>query len=61
MAPMTKVIKGLSFQWNPKAQAAFAEVKVKLKLSQAPILALPCLTRSLKWNVMHPKLALEEF
>ena len=40
MAPMTEVIKGTSFQWNPKAQAAFEEIK--LKLTQAPVLALPC-------------------
>jgi len=37
---MTEVIMGSSFQWNPKAQAAFEEMK--LKLTQAPILALPC-------------------
>ena len=40
MAPMTEVIKGTSFQWNPKAQVAFDEIK--LKLTQAPVLALPC-------------------
>jgi len=34
MAPMTEVIKGTSFQWNPKAQAAFEEIK--LKLTQLP-------------------------
>jgi len=39
MAPITDVINGSSFQWNPKAQAAFEEIKVKL--TQAPILALP--------------------
>ena len=37
---MTEVIKGTSFQWSPKAQTAFDEIK--LKLTQAPVLALPC-------------------
>ena len=36
---MTEVLKGSSFSWNPKAQAAFEEVKEKL--TQAPVLALP--------------------
>jgi len=40
MAPMTEVIKGTSFKWTPKAQAAFEEVK--RRLTQAPVLALPC-------------------
>ena len=40
MAPMTEVIKESSFQWNRKAQMTFKEVK--LKLTQAPVLALPC-------------------
>ena len=40
MAPMTEVIKGSSFQWIPKAQVAFDEIK--LKLTQASVLALPC-------------------
>ena len=40
MAPMTEVIKGSSFKWNPKAQVAFEEIK--LKLTQASVLALPC-------------------
>ena len=40
MAPMTEVIKGSFFQWNPKAQAAFEEIK--LKLTQVPVLALTC-------------------
>ena len=40
MAPMTEVIKGSSSQWNPKAQAAFNEIK--LKLTHAPVLTLPC-------------------
>ena len=40
MAPMTEVIKGTTFKWNPKAQEAFDQVKSKL--TQAPVLALPC-------------------
>ena len=40
MSPMTEVLKGASFQWNPKAQSAFEEVKKKL--TQAPVLVLPC-------------------
>jgi len=40
MAPMTKVIKGSSFEWSPKAQVAFEEVKEKL--TKAPVLALSC-------------------
>jgi len=39
-APMTEVIKGTSFRWTPKAQAAFEEVK--RLLTQAPVLTLPC-------------------
>jgi len=39
MAPITEVIKGSSFQWKPRAQQAFEEIK--LKLTQAPVLALP--------------------
>jgi len=34
------VTKGSSFHWNPKAQAAFEEIK--LKLTQALVLTLPC-------------------
>ena len=37
---MTEVIKGSSFQWTPRAMQAFEEVKAKL--TQAPVLALPC-------------------
>jgi len=48
MAPMTDVIKGSSFQWNPKAQAAFEEIKLKLKLTQALVLALPCFDKVFK-------------
>jgi len=33
------VLKGSLFQWNPKAQAAFEEVKKKV--TRAPVLALP--------------------
>ena len=40
LALMTEVLKGSSFTWNPKAQAAFEEVKERL--IQAPVLALPC-------------------
>jgi len=40
---MTEVIKGISFRWTPKAQSAFEEVK--LKLTQAPVLALPCFNK----------------
>ena len=40
MAPMTEVIKCSSFQWNLKAQMVFEELK--LKLTQASVLALPC-------------------
>ena len=36
---MIKVIKGTSFKWTPKAQCTFEEVK--LKLTRAPVLALP--------------------
>ena len=39
MVPMTEVIKGSSFHWTPRAQEAFEEVKVKL--TQAAVLALP--------------------
>jgi len=52
MTPMTEVIKASSFEWNPKAQAVFQDIKAKL--TQAPMLALPYLTRCLKLNVMHP-------
>jgi len=40
MAPMTKVVMGTSFQWPPKAQAAFDEVKKRL--TQALVPALSC-------------------
>jgi len=40
IAPMTEVIKGTSFKWTPKAQSSFEEVK--RRLTQAPVLALPC-------------------
>jgi len=33
------VIKGTSFEWTPKAQSTFEEVK--RRLTQAPVLALP--------------------
>jgi len=37
---MTEVIKGKSFTWTPKAQSAFEEVKKRL--TQGPVLTLPC-------------------
>jgi len=40
LAPMTEVLKGSSLTWDPKAQAAFEEVK--RRLTQASVLALPC-------------------
>ena len=40
MSPMTEVLKGSLFQWNPRAQSAFEEVKKKL--TQPPVLALSC-------------------
>jgi len=48
MAPMIEVIKGSSFQRNPKAQAQALVLalpcfeEIKLKLTQARVLALPC-------------------
>jgi len=52
VAPIIEVIKGSSFQWNPKAQVAFEEIK--LKLNQARFLLCLVLARYLRWNVMHP-------
>ena len=49
--PMTEVIKGTSFKWTPEAQLAFEEVK--LKLTEAPMLALPISLKSLRLSVMH--------
>jgi len=46
ITPMTEVIKGTSFTWNLKAQSAFEEVKKRL--TQAPMLALPCLQKVFK-------------
>ena len=43
MAPMTEVIKGTSFIWNPKAQFSFEEIKARL--TQAPVLSLPCFSK----------------
>jgi len=37
---MTEVLKQSTFKWNPKVQQAFEEIKKKL--TQAPVLALPC-------------------
>ena len=39
VAPMTEVLKGKTFEWNEKANSAFAEIKSRL--TQAPVLALP--------------------
>ena len=46
VALMTKVLKGTSFKWTPKAQEAFEEIKKKL--TQALVLALHILRRSLR-------------
>ena len=43
MAPMAEVIKGTWFVWTPKAQSAFEDIKSKL--TQAPVLALPCFSK----------------
>jgi len=40
MAPMTEVLKGSSLKWTPKAHYAFEDVKNRL--TEAPMLALPC-------------------
>jgi len=40
---MTEVIKGTSFVCTPKAQSAFEEIKVRL--TQAPVLSLPCFSQ----------------
>ena len=53
------MIKETSFQWNPKAEAAFEEIK--LKLTQAPILALPCFDKVFEVENDHLVLVLEEF
>jgi len=37
---MTEVLKHTSFKWNPKPQQALEQIKKKL--TQAPVLALPC-------------------
>ena len=43
MVAMREVIKGTSFKWSPKPQLAFKEVR--LKLTQSPVLALPCFNK----------------
>jgi len=43
MAPMIEVIKGTSFQWTPKEQSAFEEIK--RRLTQEPILSLSCCSK----------------
>ena len=37
---MIEVLKQASFKWKPKAQQALDEIKKKL--TQAPVLGLPC-------------------
>jgi len=44
IAPMIKVIKGRTFEWNGAAQAAFEEIKSRL--TSAPILALPSFSKT---------------
>jgi len=58
-APMTEALKQSSFKWNPKAQQTIEEIKKNL--TQALVLALLILKRSLKWSVMHPELVLVGF
>ena len=43
MAPMTKVIKGISFVRTPKAQSVFEEIKARL--TQAPVLSWSCFSK----------------
>jgi len=42
-APMTKVLKAKRLEWTKQAQKAFEEIK--LKLTSAPVLALPSFTK----------------
>ena len=51
MAPMKGVIKGTSFRWTPKGYPTFEEIKAKL--TQAPILALPCFDKILKLSATY--------
>jgi len=46
MAPMTEVIKGISFIWAPKTQSVFEEIKKRL--TQASVLSLPCFDKVFK-------------
>ena len=48
MASTTEVIKGSSFKWTPKAQEAFEEINSKL--TQGPMLALPCVDKVCEVN-----------
>ena len=59
MAPMTEAIKGSSVQWNPKAEAAFEEVK--RRLTQAPVLGLPCFDKIFEVECDASGLELEGF
>jgi len=43
VAPMTEILKGKTFEWNKKANSAFEEIKVRL--TRAPVLALPSLAK----------------
>jgi len=43
---MTEVLKGISFRWTSKEQTTFEELKAKL--TQAPVLALPCFDKVFK-------------
>jgi len=43
VAPMTKVLKGKTFEWNEQAHSAFEEIK--RRLTSAPILALPSFSK----------------
>jgi len=53
MAPMTKVIKESSFQWNVKARQAFKEIK--MRLAQASILALPSFKKTYEVKFDEPR------
>ena len=49
--PLTNCLKQKSFVWTDEAQESFQ--LLKRKLTEAPILALPILTRYLSLIVMH--------
>ena len=58
IGPMTEVIKGTSFQWSLRAQMAFDEIK--LKLTQAPVLALPCFDKVFEVCLLYTSDAADE-